>query len=180
MSFKLVTAEWAVHSMEEGRNSILVRLNRQEWKNLKFKIYYICDSKASFTHSGFQLAGRFQLSPDKVVEHRKAWVYSHDLVICLAGNLPAGCWVAPRAICYYVRSLAGSWVTSGAPVPSRHVHTLRFFHSRPNDRDVCMLSYVTLLCPVITGTFRLVENRNLWTEFQVVLLHIQLAPSQRL
>jgi hypothetical protein len=45
--------------------------------------------QASFTRSGFWPVSRFRLSLDKVVEHRKAWAYSHSPVVCPAGNLPA-------------------------------------------------------------------------------------------
>jgi len=42
-------------------------------------------SKASFTRSGFRPAGRFRLSPDKVVEHKKAQAYTHNPVVVRPG-----------------------------------------------------------------------------------------------
>ena len=59
--------------------------------------------KASFTRSGCRPAGRIRLQPDKVVEHRKVYAYSHNPVIW-----PAGCRVAPGSIHCNVRSPAGS------------------------------------------------------------------------
>jgi hypothetical protein len=81
--------------------------------------------KASFTRSGFRLAGRFRLYPDAAVEHRRAYAYSHNLVVSPAGNLPAGCRVAAGATYYYAQSPAGNWVNSGADVTYRRVRTLR-------------------------------------------------------
>jgi len=54
----------------------------------------------------FQPTCRFRLSPDKVVEHRSAYTYSHNQVVWPAGRLPG----SSRSY----RSPVGSWVNSGA------------------------------------------------------------------
>jgi hypothetical protein len=59
----------------------------------------------------------------KVVEQRKAYAYSHNLVVWL----PCG---SCSSTDYYYRSPAGCWVSSGAGVACRHVHTLRFLFGR--------------------------------------------------
>jgi hypothetical protein len=84
-------------------------------------------SKASFTRSGVPPAGWFRLSPDKVVEHGKAYAYSHNPVVWLAGNLPAGCRVATGSIHCYARSPAGRWVSSCTCVAHRDVPHSDFY-----------------------------------------------------
>ena len=67
--------------------------SRQTWTDLGSKPRFRGErsaTKASFTRSGFRAADKFLFSPDGVVEHRKAYTYSHNPVVWPSGNLPAG------------------------------------------------------------------------------------------
>ena len=70
----------------------------------------------------FSTGGNFTIIAGQSSGTRKAYAYSHNPV-----DWPVGCRVAARAIQYYAGSPAGSWVSSGAGVAHRHLHTLRFW-----------------------------------------------------
>jgi hypothetical protein len=75
------------------------QFSRQTWTNLGSKTRFRDDrsaTKASFTSSGFRAVDKFLFSPDVVVEHRKAYAYSHNPIIWPSGNLPAGCLEQPE------------------------------------------------------------------------------------
>jgi hypothetical protein len=118
----------------------------------------------------------------------------HTTVVWLAGNLPAGCQVAPRAIHYYARSPAGSSVNSGAHVAYRHVPTLWILPGQPNNRVVWICLY-SLCSTTLSGdnwklragqkprrenkvpscdlahpvSSQSVKNRNVWTSWHIQL-----------
>jgi hypothetical protein len=117
----------------------------------------------SFTPSGFLPAGRYRLSPDKVVEHRKAQAYSHNPVVWPDGK--------KKPECVNV-SISNTYTTDNSATGRRPCIVVdssvcypaagRQIPGRPGRMNTSMLSCVPLLCPAIIDTCRPVENRNVF------------------